>query len=312
MRVEQTMARTQQTARKSTGGKAPRKQLRCGNHIVASQIARRTPPAIHKSLVSMSQAVQLPRSGAGIKWHSANAVPENASVPISKTKSAPQKRVTTFKPVNRIGISQTVKSLLPFSPVIPRSYTSISYSSQLTGTEIPWNTFQGVSLINKKPSSTDPTDVDSLTHEQRKLNYERDGPIQLSDPLTDDEVAKLKMCITSAFKHPTKVDLWADPYFPGMAALLKWFSLFYDLKRERSLHLDVLKTLAQTESVKREIEELQRVRIYFFKISSCFLRVSLNLLKRVYNHSKPSTPNEVKASLVNRHLRISSSPSMNC
>ena len=88
-----------------------------------------------------------------------------------------------------------------------------------------------------------------------------DHPV--SDPMTDDQVTKLKICTTSAFKHPTNYWLWADMYFPGMTALIKWFSLFFDLKRERSLHLEVLKTLAQTVSVKREIEELQRVLIYF-------------------------------------------------
>ena len=124
-----------------------------------------------------------------------------------------------FQREKSVNYRLTVKSLLPFSPVLPRSYlSSYEYPEQLSG-EKRYYSGRCSEYVTK---------FGFLFKDQLKSNYYRDGPQQLSDPLTSAEVTKLKICIKSAFKYPRKLDSWADPYYPGMPALIKWFSLFFD------------------------------------------------------------------------------------
>ena len=140
----------------------------------SSSYWRPAPPSpirVHSSSESSSEseAVQLPHSDAEIKSQSTNAVLENASVQISKTKST-QERVPISKPVNRIDDLQTVTFLLPFSSILPRSNDineGCRYTS-LTGSRI---------LGNKRQINT--------FHFRSQSNYALDGPTtQLSDPMT--------------------------------------------------------------------------------------------------------------------------------
>lgn len=94
-------------------------------------------------------------------------------------------------------------------------------------------------------------------HDVLKSRFDRYGPQQLSDPLTPKQKNYLEICVDSAFKEPYTTSEWADPYFPGMDKMTKWFQDHEVVKAARKNRFGLFQELAVFESVEDAESDLQ-------------------------------------------------------
>ena len=101
-------------------------------------------------------------------------------------------------------------------------------------------------------------------HDVLKSRFDRYGPQQLSDPLTPKQKSYLEICVESAFMAPYTITEWADPYFPGMDKMTKWFQDHEVVKAARKNRFGLFEELAVFESVEDAESDLQWVHMMLF------------------------------------------------
>ena len=135
----------------------------------------------------------------------------------------------------------------------------------------PWNVPRYAltarkSVFGRSPIQSVYEDMGFSKHDVLKSRFESDGPQPISDPLTPEQEKYLRICVDSAFKAPNKTSSWADPYYPGMDNLKKWFQHHKEIKTARTKHRYLLTELAVYESVEDAQKNLQCVFLFHSSI----------------------------------------------